>query len=602
MASIYDWSTTASQNDDADSAINWLEGQDPSDVNDSARAMMVRVAQILKDIGCVASAGGSANAITVTLSSAFASLANGRICGFIAANDNTGATTLSVNSLTAKSVRLITTSGDSALSGGEIQAGGLFICIYNTALNSGSGGWQLINPVLASAAADMTKAVYDPQNIADDAFDMANMTEATDAKVMTAAERTKIGYLTVTQSVDLDAIETRVNALDAAVILKGSWDASAGSFPGSGSAQAGESWIVSVAGTVDGTAFAVNDRIIAIVDSASSSTFAANWFKADYTDQFLSLDGSTGAATLGAIIAGATGKTTPVDGDTLALSDSAATNATKKLTWANLKATLWTSLGALIAGGTGKTTPVDADTLALSDSASSDATKKLTWANLKATLWTSLGALIAGGTGKTTPVDGDTLALSDSAASDASKKLTWANVKATLKTYFDTLYHSISSGQIAFPATQIPSSDANTLDDYEEGTWTPALTAATVGDLSVGYAAQAGRYIKIGKMVTVWFDVQLNTFTYTTASGNMRITGLPFTSQNSSMFYYGTCGFGNINKAGYTQVTPRLSSNTTQMNFVASAMASAVTTIAITDATSGSAVFIQGCITYEASA
>lgn len=157
-------------------------------------------------------------------------------------------------------------------------------------------------------------------------------------------------------------------------------------------------------------------------------------------------------------------------------------------------------------------------------------------------------------------------------------------------------------GQIKFPATQVPSSDANTLDDYEEGTWTPVLTAATVGDLSVGYAAQAGRYIKIGKMVTVWFDVQLNSFTYTTAAGNMRISGLPFTSQNSSMFYYGTCSFGNINKAGYTQVTPRLSSNATQMNFVVSAMGSAVSTLAITDATSGSAVFIQGCITYEASA
>lgn len=556
MASIYDWSTTASQNDDADSAINWLEGQDPSDVNDSARAMMVRVAQILKDIGCVASAGGTANAITVTLSSAFASLANGRICGFIAANDNTGATTLSVNSLTAKSVRLITTSGDSALSGGEIQAGGLFICIYNTALNSGSGGWQLINPVLASAAADMTKAVYDPQNIADDAFDMANMTEATNAKVMTAAERTKIGYLTVTQSVDLDAIETRVNALDAAVILKGSWDASAGSFPGSGSAQAGESWIVSVAGTVDGTAFAVNDRIIAIVDSASSSTFAANWFKADYTDQFLSLDGSTGAATLGAIIAGATGKTTPVDGDTLALSDSAATNATKKLTWANLKATLWTSLGALIAGGTGKTTPVD----------------------------------------------GDTLALSDSAASDASKKLTWANVKATLKTYFDTLYHSISSGQIAFPATQVPSSDANTLDDYEEGTWTPVFTCLTPGDLSVGYASQIGRYVKIGKTVTLWFDVQLNTYTYTTATGSIRLTGIPFTAANATTPYVGSVAFGNINKAGFTQIVPRIEANAVIIRFVASGMGSAIATVSATDATSGNAVFLQGTITYEASA
>lgn len=115
-----------------------------------------------------------------------------------------------------------------------------------------------------------------------------------------ATDKAKVSHLTVTQAVDLDAIETRVNALDAAIILKGAWDASAGTFPGTGTAQAGESWIVSVAGTVNSTSFAVNDRIIAILDNASTSTFAANWFKADYTDQVLSVAGKTGAVTLSA--------------------------------------------------------------------------------------------------------------------------------------------------------------------------------------------------------------------------------------------------------------------------------------------------------------
>lgn len=122
---------------------------------------------------------------------------------------------------------------------------------------------------------------------------------ATTASFLTA-QATKLGHITVTQAVDLDAIETRVNALDAAVILQGTWDASAGTFPGSGTAQAGDSWIVSVAGTVNSTAFAVNDRIIAVTDNASTSTFAANWFKADYTDQVLSVAGRTGAVTIAA--------------------------------------------------------------------------------------------------------------------------------------------------------------------------------------------------------------------------------------------------------------------------------------------------------------
>lgn len=116
-----------------------------------------------------------------------------------------------------------------------------------------------------------------------------------------AASKIKTDFITVTQAVDLDAIETRVNALDAAVVLRGSWDASAGTFPGGGTAQAGDSYIVSVAGTVDSVAFALNDRVIAITDNASTTVFAANWFKADYTDQVLSVDGQTGAVSLSAV-------------------------------------------------------------------------------------------------------------------------------------------------------------------------------------------------------------------------------------------------------------------------------------------------------------
>jgi hypothetical protein len=55
----------------------------------------------------------------------------------------------------------------------------------------------------------------------------------------------------------------------------GAWDASSGAFP-SGSSQ-GDAWVVSVAGTVDGVAFAAGDRIVATVVSASTTTYAGNW-------------------------------------------------------------------------------------------------------------------------------------------------------------------------------------------------------------------------------------------------------------------------------------------------------------------------------------
>jgi hypothetical protein len=104
--------------------------------------------------------------------------------------------------------------------------------------------------------------------------------------------------VTVTQPVNLDTIEARVNDLDAAVVLRGAWDASAGTFPGGGTAQAGSSWIVSVGGTVNGQVFVANDRIVAITDNASTGTYAANWLKLDYTDMVLSVDGQTGAVTI----------------------------------------------------------------------------------------------------------------------------------------------------------------------------------------------------------------------------------------------------------------------------------------------------------------
>lgn len=160
MSSIYDWSLTAANNGNSDTAINWQEGQLPSTVNDSARQMMTRVAQLLKDIGGTVTAGGTANAITVTMNSPFTAYATGQMVAFKAASSNTGAATLSANAIGAKSIRKESPAFDTALVGGEIVANGVYICVYDTALNGGAGGWLLTNPAagidpfatLASAA------------------------------------------------------------------------------------------------------------------------------------------------------------------------------------------------------------------------------------------------------------------------------------------------------------------------------------------------------------------------------------------------------------------------------------------------------------------
>jgi len=108
---------------------------------------------------------------------------------------------------------------------------------------------------------------------------------------------------------------------------------------------------------------------------------------------------------------------------------------------------------------------------------------------------------------------------------------------------------------IAFPATQSASSDANTLDDYEEGSWTPTFTATTA-PTGVTYTTRIGRYTKIGNSVTVWGMIELSS-KGSGGANEVRITDLPFTSENITGFF--ARGVGDIGNATWgaskTQVT-----------------------------------------------
>ena len=86
---------------------------------------------------------------------------------------------------------------------------------------------------------------------------------------------------------------------------------------------------------------------------------------------------------------------------------------------------------------------------------------------------------------------------------------------------------TVSSGTgVAFPATQSASSDANTLDDYEEGTFTPSLAFAG-GTTGITYSEQSGKYTKIGRVVHV--EVELGLSNKGSSTGRVEIGGLPFT-------------------------------------------------------------------------
>jgi hypothetical protein len=83
---------------------------------------------------------------------------------------------------------------------------------------------------------------------------------------------------------------------------------------------------------------------------------------------------------------------------------------------------------------------------------------------------------------------------------------------------------------ITFPATQSASSNANTLDDYEEGTWTPIITGASTAGTGT-YTLQLGRYTKVGRLVTLEVYIL---WTAHTGTGNMQISNLPFTNADSN--------------------------------------------------------------------
>lgn len=82
---------------------------------------------------------------------------------------------------------------------------------------------------------------------------------------------------------------------------------------------------------------------------------------------------------------------------------------------------------------------------------------------------------------------------------------------------------------ITFPATQSASSNANTLDDYEEGTWTPTLSFSSG---SVTYTTRLGSYVKVGRVVTLNFWIY--GASVSSPSGDTKITNLPFATSSTA--------------------------------------------------------------------
>ena len=139
----------------------------------------------------------------------------------------------------------------------------------------------------------------------------------------------------------------------------------------------------------------------------------------------------------------------------------------------------------------------------------------------------------------------------------------------------------VSNG-VTFPATQVACTDVNTLDDYEEGTWTASLGGTAT------YTANTGTYVKIGKFVFWTVDFWVNTIG--TGSTNT-ISGLPFTVGTKSS---GTVSsFSNLSSNQITVVPFTNNSGTSIVFYGTTTAVAGNTTLAIFG--NNTRMYISGC-------
>jgi hypothetical protein len=272
---------------------------------------------------------------------------------------------------------------------------------------------------------------------------------------------------------------------------------------------------------------------------------------------------STGVTGTLPVANGGTGQTTYTDGQLL-IGNSTGNTLTKATLTAGTNVTITNAAGAITiaASGGGGGSPGGSTTQVQYNNAG--AFGGISGATTNGTALTLTGAILNGTIGATTPSTGAFTTVSASNGSGAraisvlggsiesfydSSAVEQGRIQATTSALYvstvttNPIYVQVnsttvgtfnanglglggttpSSGTgITFPATQSASSNANTLDDYEEGTWTPVVGG------NATYSAQHGLYTKVGRVVTIQGRIDISTL----GTGSTQIlSGLPFTCQ-----------------------------------------------------------------------
>lgn len=208
---------------------------------------------------------------------------------------------------------------------------------------------------------------------------------------------------------------------------------------------------------------------------------------------------------------------------------------------------------------------------------------------------------IARSSAVTTPGGSDTqVQFNDSSGFGGDAGLTYAKTTDTLTLAGPLVISGAAAGQIVFPAAQNASGGANTLDDYEEGSWTPVI-GGSGGESGQTYSQQIGRYVKIGRLVHLYFRVVLSV--EGTITGNVQIKNLPFTSANIASIGSPTTAIG-FSALATSWVAVYASTNDAQLvlNVTGNTAAATSNGTALTAADIGDSTEFNGTLVYLANA
>lgn len=181
---FYTWSTTAASNGNADSSINYVEGQAPSTLNDSARSAMARLREYANDTSGMLVTGGTSSAYTLATFQVFDSLVHlaNQVVAFTPNVANAASATLNVDGLGAKAI--LTASGAPVLAG-ALNPSSRYAAMYDNV----SGSFYLLGGGTAS-----TQAATDASNkIATTAFVGGAWTDYTMTATATSGTITSYG-------------------------------------------------------------------------------------------------------------------------------------------------------------------------------------------------------------------------------------------------------------------------------------------------------------------------------------------------------------------------------------------------------------------------